>query len=562
MKLDQLNYLFLILLSNLLQAEPQVQFVDITASTGINFKHLNGAKNDYQLPETLGAGGAFFDYDNDGYLDLYLINSGDLDNQEISTNSDQSSNTSVLYRNNGDGSFKDVTVSAGISNSNNYGQGAAAADYDNDGDTDLYVTNFGHNKLYQNNGDGTFLEVSKDAGVADPSWSTSATFFDYDRDGYLDLYVVNYVVYSLTASYRKCYDNDIRNYCHPKYFEGSPDQLYRNNGDGTFTNTTKAAEISDVGGPYQGKGLGVVAADFNNDRYPDLYIANDDTPNYLFLNNGDGTFIEIGIFTGCAYSNDGIAQAGMGVDTRDYNEDGLLDIFVTNFSYETNALYQNNGDGTFTDVSYRSRLGEESYLSLGFGTNFLDYNNDGYLDLFIANGHISPHIEQTIDVVTYAQPNQLFLNNKNGTFTDISLESGPHFLEKAVSRGSILGDYDNDGDMDIVVTQLNGPIAFLRNENGNAKNWLRIRTVGTVSNRDGIGTRLTCKVGDNVAIREVRLGSSYLCSQDPRVLLGVSDHESIERIEVHWPSGITQVFEDIAVNQQLDIIEKGTPNLN
>ena len=452
MKPRQLTHLFLIFLSNLLQAESQVQFVDITASTGINFRHSNGAKNDYQLPETLGSGGAFFDYNNDGYLDLYLINSGDLGSQGISKNSDQSSNTSLLYHNNGDGTFKDITASTGIDNKNNYGQ--ATADYDNDGDIDLYVTNFGHNNLYQSNGNGTFSEVSKKASVADPSWSTSATFFDYDRDGYLDLYVVNYVVYSLTASYRKCYDDDIRNYCHPKYFEGSPDQLYKNNGDGTFTNTTKAAGISDIGGPYQGKGLGVVAADFNNDRYSDLYVANDDTPNYLFLNGGDSTFMEIGIFTGCAYSSDGVAQAGMGVDTGDYNEDGLLDIFVTNFSYETNALYQNNGDGTFTDVIYKSRLGEESYLSLGFGTNFLDYNNDGYLDLFIANGHISSNIEQTIDVVTYAQPNQLFQNNRNGTFTEMSRESGPHFLEKAVSRGSILGDYDNDGDIDIVVTQL------------------------------------------------------------------------------------------------------------
>ena len=526
-------------------APPHVYFTDATAEAGIHFSHTNGARGDYHFPETLGSGGAFIDYDSDGDLDLYLVNSGNWPNSQL-----PQSATSVFYENNGDGTFRDVTSMTGAKNAGNYGHGVACADYDNDGDTDLYITNFGRNVLYRNNGDGTFTDVTKAAGVGDPLWSSSATFVDADRDGYLDLYVVNYVQYSLEALYPPCTDNGVRGYCHPKYYQGAPDRLYRNNGDGTFTDVTKASGINDPGGPFHGKGLGVVAADFDKDGWPDLYVANDDTPNYLFYNKGDGTFAEIGVLAGCAYSVDGIAQGGMGVDVGDYNGNGFLDIFVTNFSYETNTLYQNNGDGTFTDVSYKAHIGEESYLLLGFGTGFLDYDNDGHLDLFVANGHIFEHVEQMTDMITYPQPNQLFRNAGKNTFTETAFEP---ILR--VSRGAIFGDYDNDGDVDIVTTNLNGKARLWRNEWGNRRNWLRIKTVGTTSNRDGIGAQVTVTAGDDTQLREVRTGYSYLCSNDPRVFFGMSDQDTVASVKIRWPSGIVQSVENVPVNQEIVITE-------
>ena len=493
-----------------LSIEPSIHFTDVTDIAGIRFTHANGATGEFHLPETLGAGGAFLDYDNDGYLDLYLVNSA---------------TPSVLFRNKGDGTFTDVTESAEVDNQGSYGHGVACGDYDNDGYVDIYVTNFDANRLYHNDGDGTFTDVTAQAGVGDTRWSSSATFFDYDNDGYLDLYVVNYVNYTLDASAPICLEDPafgatekVRGYCHPKHFEGAPDRLYRNNGDGTFTDATDATNIRDPGGMFLGKGLGVVAADFDADGNPDIYVANDDTPNYLFYNKGDGTFAEIAILTGCAYSADGVAQAGMGVDAGDYNGDGFLDLFVTNFSYETNTLYRNNGDGTFTDVSYKARLGEESYLFLGFGTGFFDPDNDGYLDIFIANGHIFPHVERTTDVLSYKQPNQLFWNQSNSTFIEMQFE-GQH----AVSRGTLFGDYDNDGDTDLLVTQLNDKVTLLRNENRTSNNWLRLKLIGTRSNRDGIGARVTLTLGTESQTREVHQGYSYLSSNDPRLLFGLGE---------------------------------------
>ncbi len=529
---------------------PQVQFIDVTAASGICFRHVNGAKGDYHLPEMFGAGGAFLDYDNDGDLDLFLVNGGDLTGGSL-----EEPSTSVLYRNNGDRTFTDITSTAGVSNAGNYGLGVACGDYDNDGAPDLYMTNFGANVLYRNNGDGSFTDVTEEAGVGDALWSSSATFFDYNRDGHLDLYVVNYVLYPLDITYPPCDGDGFRTYCHPLYFKGAPDRLYRNNGDGSFVDATKAAGITDMGGPFHGKGLGVVAADFNNDGNPDLYVANDVTPNYLFNNQGDGTFVEIGVAAGCAYSTDGAAQAGMGVDAGDYDGDGFLDIFVTNFSYETNALYRNNGDDTFTDVSYETHLGDESYLRLGFGVGFFDYNNDGYPDLFVANGHIFEHIKRTTDVVTYPQQNQLFHNNGNGGFTEVSFKSGGYFQRKGVSRGAIFGDYDNDGDLDIVVTQLNQSAELLRNEGGNRRNWVRIKTVGVLSNRDGIGARVTLTVGGHSRVQEVHAGSSYQCSNDPQVFFGLGDHRTIDRLEIRWPSGVVQVLENIPANQEIVVTE-------
>ena len=522
--------------------DSRIYFTDVTESAGIHFKHTDGATGEFHLPETLGAGGAFLDYDDDGDLDLYLVNSAA---------------PSVLYRNNGDGTFIDVTATAGVSNRGSYGHGVACGDYDNDGYVDIYVTNFGTNRLYHNNGDGTFTDVTPKSGTGDARWSSSATFFDYNSDGTLDLYVVNYLNYKLDASYPPCFETPafgvtekVRGYCHPKNFEGAPDSLYRNNGDGTFTDVTEAANVRDPGGMFLGKGLGVVTADFDADGNPDLYIANDDTPNYLFYNRGDGTFAEIAILTGCAYSADGIAQAGMGVDAGDYNGDGFLDLFVTNFSYETNTLYRNNGDGTFTDVSYKAQLGEESYLSLGFGTGFFDADNDGHLDIFVANGHIFPTVEQTTDVLSYKQANQFFWNQGDATFAEVRFDDRP-----AVSRGTLFGDYDNDGDTDLLVTQLNGTVTLLRNESQTANNWLRLKLIGTRSNRDGIGTRITVTIGSESQTREVHSGSSYLSCNDPRVLLGVGEQAIVDKLEIRWQSGVVQVLEHLAVNQELVVTE-------
>lgn len=527
-----------------------VEFVDVTAEAGINFRHVNGAEGTYHLPETLGAGGAFFDADNDGYLDVYLVNSGYWDK------SDSAAHTiSALYRNNGDSTFTDITTTAGVGNRGNYGQGAACADYNNDGNVDLYLTNFGSNVLYRNNGDGTFTDVTNHARVGDPGWSSSATFLDYNRDGHLDLFVVNYLVYSRDVPYRPCGEGEIHTYCHPSLFEGAPDRLYRNNGDGTFTDVSQEAGVASIGGMFHGKGLGVVSADFNNDGASDLYVANDDTRNDFFYNNGDGTFSEISLLAGCAYSFDGVAQAGMGVAADDYNNDGWLDIFVTNLSYETNALYRNNGDGTFTDVIYEAHLGKESFHFVGFGTGFFDADNDGWLDIFIANGHIIDNIADTHDVLTYRQPDQLFRNRGDNTFQEISENAGAYFQRAAVSRGALFGDYDNDGDVDMLVTQSNGPVTLLRNENTTQHNWIRIKTVGVISSRDGIGTRLTLTAGGRTQLQEVNPGASYLSSHDPRLHFGLGSNTSVDRLEVRWQSGVVQVFENLPINREHVIAE-------
>ncbi len=543
----------ILLPSSAFPIEPSIHFRDVTQIADIDFTHTNGATGDYHLPETLGGGGAFLDYNNDGYLDIYLVNSAA---------------PSALYRNNRDGSFTDVTNTARVSNRGWYGHGVACGDYDNDGYVDIYVTNFGENRLYRNNGTGIFTDVTTESGTGDGRWSSSASFLDYDNDGYLDIYVVNYLRYTLDTPYPPCYENlalntkQVRGYCHPKNFEGAPDRLYRNNGDGTFTDVTQEANIRDTGGMFRGKGLGVVTADFDADGYPDIYVANDDTSNYLFYNKGDGTFGEIGILTGCAYSADGVAQAGMGVDTGDYNGDGFLDIFVTNFSYETNTLYRNNGDGTFTDVSYQAHLGEESYLYLGFGTGFLDADNDGALDIFVANGHIFPNIARMTDVLSYAQPNQIFRNRGDGTFTDVPFETHSATQQKVpphtVSRGACFGDYDNDGDTDILVTQLNGKVTLLRNENTPIHNWLHLKIVGTISNRDGIGARVTLRFPNASIIREVRRNASYLSSNDSRLLFGLGAETNVPHLELRWPSGIVQVFKNITANQLL-VITESTP---
>ena len=527
-----------------------IQFVDVTEEAGINFHHVNGADGAFHLPETLGAGGAFFDADNDGFLDIYLVNSGYWDKPPSARQA-----ISALYQNNRDGTFTDITTAAGVENRGNYGQGAACADYDNDGNVDLYVTNFGANVLYRNNGDGTFTDVTMSAGVGDPGWSSSACFLDYNTDGHLDLFVVNYLVYSLDVPYLPCGEDGTQTYCHPSLFEGAPDTLYRNNGDGTFTDVSHTAGVGGIGGMFHGKGLGVVSADFNNDGTPDLYVANDDTRNDFFYNNGDGTFSEISLLAGCAYSFNGIAQAGMGIAVADYNADSWLDIFVTNLSYETNALYRNNGDGTFTDLIYEAHLGKESFLFVGFGTRFFDADNDGWQDIFIANGHILDNIEDTHDVLTYRQPDQLFRNKGDSTFQEVSESAGAYFQRAAVSRSALFADYDNDGDVDTLVTENNGPATLLKNETETQNNYVSVKTVGVISNRDGIGTRVSVTTGEHTQIQEVNPGASYLSSHDPRCHFGLGTNTAIDRLEVRWQSGVVQVFENLSANQAHTVSE-------
>lgn len=527
---------------------PTIRFTDVTASAGIRFCHESGARGKFHLPETMGSGGALFDYDGDGWLDLYLLNGVNLDNPSESPGA-------VLYRNRGDGTFMDVTAQAGVDDKGRYGMGCAVGDVDNDGDPDLYITHFGPDVLYRNNGDGTFTDVTHEAGLGNPLWGSSAAFLDYDGDGWLDLYVVNYLEYDVKASYPPCKTRGVQTYCHPRHFAGAPDRLYRNRGDGTFEDVTEKAKIHDPGGLFEGKGLGVVAADFDNDGDTDLYVANDDTPNYLWVNQGDGTFREEATLAGCAFSVDGVAQAGMGVDAADYNGDGWLDIFVTNLDYETNACYRNLGDGTFADVAYDARLGNESYLFVGFGTGFLDVDRDGRLDLFVANGHVLSNVEQINDVVTYPQRNQLFWNAGDGTFIELDDTSSDFLRRMRVSRGALFGDVDNDGDTDILLTNSGQPVELWRNDTETNAHWLRVRLLGRRTNRDGYGARLTLTAGGVSQTREVHAAFSYLTSNDPRVLFGLGENTSAERLVVQWPSGETHILENLSAEQELLVVE-------
>ena len=543
----KLKHWFLLILNCLIvpcHAQMAVQFVDVTTEAGITFKHINGASDRKFYLETMGSGAAFLDYDNDGNLDLYIVNGAPLPGFETTDPS-----TNLLYQNNGDGTFTDVTAAAGVGDTS-YGMGCVAADYDNDGDSDLYVTNFGKNLLYRNNGDGTFTNATSHAGVDDgDKWSSSCAFVDYDHDGNLDLYVVNYLDYDI-AKDRDWYDSRGRRiYSNPQVYAGISDTLYRNNGDGTFTDVTRQAGVYNS----NGKGLGITCGDYDNDGRIDIYVANDTTPNFLYRNVGDGRFVDIGPFAGAAYNEHGVAEGGMGVDFGDYNNDGALDIFVTNFSNETNTLYHNTGDGALIDFTNIAGLGGVSFLKLAFGTKFFDADNDGTLDLFVANGHLYP---TESDALEYAQTDQLFINTGEGIFMDVSEGSGDYFSIKRVGRGAAFGDYDNDGDTDIFVVNLNQEGVLLRNEGGNRHNWLMIKTVGFKSNRDGVGARVEVVTPSHTQIKEVQAGSSYLSGHDLRLLFGLGTETKADAIKITWPSGAEQTLKDVDTNQLLIITER------
>ena len=528
------------------RADTGIQFIDVTQEAGIHWKHTDGRSGQKYFMETLGSGAAFFDYDADGDPDLYFVNGAPLPGyvaQEIPTN--------CLYRNNGDGTFTDVTEESGVGDTG-YGHGCAVGDYNNDGQLDLYVTNYGTNRLYQNNGDGTFTDVAEIAGVTEPRWSTSCAFADYDRDGNLDLYVVNYIVFDIDENpWCGLKEKGIRAYCEPDNFPAQSDTLFRNNGDGTFTDVTESAGIYRT----TGKGLGVVCGDYNNDGAPDIYVANDSTENFFYHNNGDGTFEEVGFMVGVALSEDGAAENGMGTAFGDWNNDGWLDLTVTNYAQQTNTLYHNDADGFFTDATATTKTAQLTYPYLGWATAFIDYDNDGYQDLFVANGHLHENLAELGQQGTYGQRNLLFRNNYNGTFTEVSETLGPGMKLEDVSRGATFADYDSDGDIDIVVTNSNTAPRLLRNDGGNQKNYLQIRLIATQGTTDAIGARVKITTGELTQTREVRSGDGYLSQRDLTLHFGVADYVQIDSIEIQWQSGAKQLIKSVPANQVLSLKE-------
>ncbi len=526
-----------------------IYFSDQTEASGIQFHHVNGVTKHKHLPETMGAGCLFFDYNNDDFLDIYFVNGGS-NCQDLSKPRTDSKVINALYRNNGDGTFTDVTVNAGLLSNHGYGMGCLSADYDNDGDADLYLTNYGKNQLFRNNGNGTFTDVTKIAGVGESKWSVSASFGDYNLDGYLDLYVVNYLEYD-TKTAHPCLLEGVHIYCGPHEYPGAPDTLYRNNGDGTFTDVTIQSGVQNTG-----KGLGVLFTDYNDDMLPDIFVANDAVADFLYRNNGDGTFTDVAIAAGIAYNSEGRATASMGIANGDYDNDGSQDVFVTNFSLEVNSLFKNDGNGIFTMTTFEVGLAERSFSQLGFGTQFLDVDNDGYLDLFVANGHVWDNVAQITPSLSYKQSSQLFHNNGKGRFKDISNDIGAFFTHPIVARGTAKGDYDNDGDVDILISCCNGKPFLLRNDSKPNNNWLKIRLVGTANNSDAIGAKVKVITENTTQYREVTCGGSYASGSDLTQHFGIGQDKIIKSLEVKWMKGNTEKFENISSNNVITVREK------
>ena len=536
---------FLILSLVFTYSESNVIFTEVSKSVGVNFVHTDGNTGKRFVIEILGGGAAFFDYDNDGWLDIYFVNANRLTPPKLKVQP-----TNVLYRNMGNGRFTDVTKSAGVGHAG-YGVGCSAVDYDNDGDLDLFITNLGPNVLYRNNSDGTFTDVTESANLGCPLVSTGCAFLDYDKDSDLDIYVANYVDWTVKSD-RAVYTNGMRVYANPKIYPGVKDVFYRNNGDGTFTDVSE--EVGIASSPPN-RGLGVVAGDFDSDGCQDIYVANDMGQNYLFRNNGDGTFEEVGLFTGAGFSEHGTPEAGMGTDFGDYDNDGLLDIVVGNFQNETDTLYHNDGDGFFTDVTYMSGVGEATYIYLAWGIVFFDYDNDGYKDIYVANGHIQDNIALFDSVATYKQPNLLFKNLGGNRFENITSSAGPGLAIQKVSRAIALGDYDNDGDIDIIVTNWNGTVDFLRNDRGNKHNWIKVKTVGTKSNRFGVGAKIKVTVHGITQMEDVQTSGGYTSTHDYRIHFGIGTAKMVDSMEINWPSGLVQTVKDIKANQLVIVTE-------
>ncbi len=520
-------------------------FLDVTAKSGITFVHASGATPEKYMVETFGSGVAWIDIDADGFVDLYFVNGAP-------------GASNALYRNNGDGTFSDVTRQSGTAADANraYKTGVAVGDYDNDGWLDLYVTALGPNILYRNNGNGTFTDVTAVAGVAGGAneWSTSTGFLDYDRDGKLDLYVANYIDARMDANpYCGLRKPGYRMYCNPTIFDGVADRLFRNNGDGTFTDVSLRAGIANPAG----KGLGVVFCDFDRDADTDIYVANDLVRNFLYRNNGDGTFLDVAYAAGVGFDMNGKPQAGMGVDCGDVDGNGYPELFVTNFSEELNTLYDNRGDGLFEDVTRKAGLGS-GFSPLGFGTKMYDLDNDGDLDIHVTNGHVIDNVKLYQPALTYEQKDLLY-ENISGRFTDISARSGAALQARRVGRGLAVADFDNDGNLDVVISSVGQRAVLLKNQGVRSGNWIQIRAQGTASNRFGLGATVRAETAGKTQVREINNVASYLSSNDTRLHLGLGDAKIIQRLEILWPSGRRQVLTDVAANQILVVKEPEAP---
>ncbi len=514
---------------------------------GISWVHTNGRSPEMYLPETVGAGCAFVDYDSDGWMDIYLVNSGKCDFYDPNPPL-----RNALYKNNRDGTFTDVTLKAGVPG-DAYGMGIAAGDYDGDGFQDLYVTQYQRSILYHNNGDGTFTDVTAKAGVAAPGWGTSAVWFDYDNDGRLDLFVCGFCDYDKTKN--KWCGNRMTNdryYCIPSVYEPGASWLFHNNGDGTFTDVSLESGIA----ASLGKAWGVVAADINNDGLIDLFVSNDTVANFLFINRGHGKFDENGLLAGVGYSAYGRARSGMGVDAADYDQDGWIDLFVANIDHEMYSLYHNNRDGSFTDVATHDGIGAATDMLSGWGLKFFDYDNDGNLDLFLCNGHPDDKISTHVFGVSYREPLLLFRNTGTG-FENVSATAGPVFDQPLAGRGMALGDFNNDGLVDVLIAQNGGPPLLLENVSSRRNHWLGLRLIGKKANVDAIGAKITYQAG-NLKRHIFKVGGgSYASSHDPRVVLGLGAHTAVDWVEVKWPqpSGMVERFTGLAIDRYHTISE-------
>ena len=527
--------------STAMQTPAPVAFVEVTPKeSGITWVHSSLASSERYLPETVGAGCAFFDYDNDGWMDLYLVNSGPSD---FITPAKPLKN--ALYRNNRNGTFTDVAEKAGVAGGT-FGMGVSAGDYDNDGWQDVYVTSYGRNVLYRNNRDGTFSDVTDKAGVAAAGWSTCSVWFDYDIDGKLDLFVSSFVLYNKEMS---CGNNrlGLKYYCIPRVFKPQPSRLFHNNGDGTFADVSKDSGIASS----PGKSFGAVATDVNNDGLTDLFVANDTMPNFLFVNKGKGKFEEQGLQAGVAYSEGGTPRSGMGVDAADYDGDGWQDLFVANIDQELFSLYRNQHDLTFTDEP--GEIAPATRLLSGWGLKFFDYDNDGDSDLFLANGHPDDMVETLTGRVKYKEPLLMF-ENAAKAFKNVSGQSGEAFAKDFAARGLTIGDYDNDGDLDVLISNNGGPPLLLRNEGGSRNNWLGLNLVATKSNSAGVGALITWQAGGVTYRRLKTTGGSYLASHDPRELLAAGRNK-IDSVEVRWPSGRTDKLSSLPQNVYVKVVE-------
>jgi hypothetical protein len=540
------------LLALALSAPAPIAFVDRTAAAGLAFRSTyGGVETSTYILETTGTGVAFLDYDRDGRLDVFFANGTTLEGFP-----EGKAPRCALYHNNGDGTFSDVTVAAGVARSG-WGQGVAVGDYDNDGWPDLYLTFFGRNVLLRNKGDGTFADVTDAAGVGAGGWSTSAAFADYDNDGRLDLYVARYVDLDLKTAARpgekkNCFYHGFPVMCGPRGLAGARDVLFHNNGDGTFTDVTVRAGDLDR---ERFRGLGVVWGDYDDDGWPDLFVANDAHPNLLYHNNRNGTFTEVAFAAGVAFDEDGRERAGMGVDFGDYDNDGWLDLVVTNFYGEPHSLYLNQGHGTFRETTWPSGIGEATMRALGWGTGFVDFDNDGSTDIFFVNGHVYPEVDRQRLDETYAQPSLVFRNKGDGTFADVTGAAGEALASRWVGRGAAFGDYDDDGRVDVVISTVNGLAVLLRNESAPSNHWLTVKLVGRRGNRDAIGARVKVRAGVRTLTREVHGGGSYLSQSDLRVHFGLGPIAPVPSLEVRWPGGAVERFAEVAADQILTIEE-------